>query len=70
MPVSDAQRASNKRYDDAHMRIRAAKMPISEAEALDAYARTHGLSCSGFIRAAVADAIARGFVPDKAQGKR
>ena len=70
MPMTDAKKRANEKYKATHTTIQGVSWPIAEYDTLKEYCDAHGLARNGFIRAAVADAIARGFVPDKAQGKR
>ena len=70
MPLSDAKRKANEKYKATHTTMQGVSWPIADYDELKDYCASHGLSRNGFIRAAVADAIARGFIPDKAQGKR
>lgn len=63
MPLTDAQRAANKRYDDAHTRYCTIKLPIDEADELTEYCKANGISRNGFVRSVVLEAVRSGVVP-------
>ena len=70
MRISGAKWKANEKYKATHTTMQGVSWPIADYDELKYYCAAHGLSRNGFIRAAVADAIERGFIPDKAQGKR
>ena len=58
MPVSEAKKAANKRWNDANYTQVKLSMPNREAEALRAYCAAKGYTKAGFIRRLIQEAIA------------
>lgn len=57
MPVSDAKKAANKRWNDKNYTQVKLSMPNQEAEDLAAYCAAKNISKAGFIRTLIKDAI-------------
>ena len=53
MPVSEAQKRSNKKYDAAHMSMIGLKMPKEERAEIERIAAENGMPLSGFCRKCV-----------------
>jgi len=59
MPVSDAQRKSNARYDAKHFAYCTVKVRKELREAVREHAAGHGESVNGFITRAIAETMER-----------
>ena len=57
MPVSEAKKKANKKWNDANYKQVKLSMPIAEAEALDKYCKENGLTKAGFIRELIKERI-------------
>lgn len=64
MPVSEAKKKANKKWNDNNIKQWNVSIPIKEAEQVDSYCAVRGIKRTSFIRDALKEKMMREPLPD------
>lgn len=59
MPVSEAKKRANKKWEDANCKQIRLVLPLEQAERLENHCKTYNLSKNGFIKTAIDEKLER-----------